>query len=224
MSSTWVPHGHILDKDVEEPYQNAKVSIDAFGKGHHSIILIEDLCRLTWFPLPDFKSNSQIPPSYEVTKGPNKAKVCDLVTRSLDKTHKWYLFSFHEGKEKQAQVDNSAESGSTININIKDLENRAQDYCKEFFDVHRDVDLVYVNTFSGVSVRFWSVRRGDETLRGFWGGDEKDHFEHYRDVGLDAHFHDIERALLRMRPVSIPPVGQVFSQIGTVSLGGLSVT
>ena len=79
------------------------------------------------------------------------------------------------------------ESGpkNTTKSKIRDLENQAQGYCKEFIESHEYVSFVYANTFTGGSVRFWSFTRGDKKLRGFWNGDEKDHFEHYRDVGSD---------------------------------------
>ncbi|KAH8587320.1 hypothetical protein B0O99DRAFT_601762 [Bisporella sp. PMI_857] len=210
MTSAWVPHGHIRDEDLEESYQNARAAVNSSGnsrdpKEYHSIHLMEDLCNLSWFPRPHYKTNSQFPPSD--TKGPNKA--CDLATQYVDDIHKWHLFFFHEGK----RAKNSSES------KIRALENQAQGYCKEFIESHEDVSLVYANTFVGGYVRFWSFTRGDSKLRGFWNGDEKDHFEHYRDVGLDEHFHDIQRALdgIKSMPVSALRRGQDHSQIGVSS-------
>ena len=185
--TSWAPHGQIKSRDLEEAYQNA---LNSQGKEFYSIILVEDLCNSEWFPRPNYKTNSQVPPSN--TGGYNKA--CDLATSFIDSGYKWHLFFFQEGKRAKR----------TSQSNIKALEIQAQGYCKDFLDSNQDVDMVYANTFVGVHVRFWSFTKGDNILRGFWNGDEKDHFEHYRDVGRDSHSSDIERAIHHMKAV---PVG-----------------
>jgi hypothetical protein len=61
--------------------------------------------------------------------------------------------------------------------------------------------------------------RGDSKLRGFWNGDEKDHFEHYRDVGEDENVAQIEDAIAKMKsiPIGVLRRGQHHSQIGASS-------
>ena len=184
--TSWAPHGQIKSQDLEEAYQNA---LNSQGKEFYSIILIEDICNSEWFPRPNYKTNSQVPPSN--TDGYNKA--CDLATSFIDSRHKWHLFFFQEGKRAKR----------TSQSNIRALEIQAQGYCKDFLDSHQDVDMVYANTFVGVNVRFWSFTKGDDILRGFWKGDEKDRFEYYRDVGRDSHSSDIESAIRHMKTMPI---------------------
>jgi hypothetical protein len=214
--TSWAPHGQIKNRDLEEAYQNA---LNAQGKEFYAVILIEDLSNSEWFPRPEYKTNSQVPPSD--TGGYNKA--CDLATSFIDSGYKWHLFFFQEGKRAKR----------TSQSNIKALEIQAQGYCKDFLNSHQDVDMVYANTFVGVHVRFWSFTRGDDILRGFWRGDEKDHFEHYRDVGRESHSGDIEGAIRHMKTVPIGgalPRGLDHDRIGSshfpttqpLSMGSLS--
>lgn len=205
MNSTWVPHGFIQSKDLEEVYENARASSLEDPKEYRSIHLIEDLCHQVWFPGSDFKTNSQYPPSD--SKGPNKA--CDLATQSIDREHNCHMLIFHEGKRARNKT------GSKIRI----LETQAQGYCEEFLKSNENVSMVYSNTFAGASVRFWSFTRGDNKLRGFWAGDKKDEFKHYKDVGLDENLRELQRAIDAMKsmPVSALRRGQDHSQIGATS-------
>ena len=210
MTSRWVPHGLIQDQDLEEVYQAAKLSVDRDGnckdpKEYHTIHLFEDLFNLLTFPRPNYKTNSQQPPSDKV----GSDKLCDLATKAVDDGHKWHMFCFSEGKR----------ASNTSDSKIKALEVQAQGYCKEFVDAHPHVNRIYANTLVGASIRCWSYTRGDSKLRGFWNGDEKDHFEHYRDVGNEEHKLQLERAFADMK--SMPPGvlhrGQDHSQIGASS-------
>jgi hypothetical protein len=207
----WVPHGLIKNQDLEECYQNAKFSVDAKGnsydpKEYHTVHLFEDLFNFQLFPYAEgFKSNSQVPPSDKA--GQDKAS--DIATKYVDDRYKWHMFCFSEAKRAK----------NTSQSKIRAVETQAQGYCKEFLESHPEVNMVYANTLVGASIRCWSYKQGDSKLRGFWNGDEKDHFEHYRDVGEDENVAQLEDAIANMKsiPTGVLRRGQDHSQIGASS-------
>jgi hypothetical protein len=78
-SSAWVPHGYIINRNLEEPYNKAHKSIDQHGnskdpKEHFTIGLWENIFNKVVF-VTDFFVNSQQPPSEK--PGPDTA--CDIV-------------------------------------------------------------------------------------------------------------------------------------------------
>jgi hypothetical protein len=194
MTSQWVPHGLIQDPDLEEPYQNAKKSVDATGnskdpKEYYAVHLFEDLFSYLIFPRPDFKVNSQQPPSEK--KG--KDKVCDLAIKYVDNSRMWHILCFAEAKRAK----------NTSGSKIRALEEQAEGYCEEFIDAHSEMTMVYSCTLVGASLRAWTWIKGDSKLRGFWAGDEKNHFEYYRDVGLEEHRLELESAFDQMKSMPV---------------------
>ncbi len=142
-----------------------------------------------------------MPPSEKA--GPDKA--CDIGTHYVDDNYAWHMFCFSEGKRAR----------NTSQSKIRTLENQAQGYCEEYINSHPEVNLVYANTLVGASIRCWKYQRGDSKLRGFWDGDTKDHFEHYKDVGEEVHRPQLENTFADMK--SMPPgvlrMGQLHSEI-----------
>jgi hypothetical protein len=208
----WQPHGLIQKRALEAPYRDAKLAIDAYGnsqdpKEHFTVKLFEDLFNKQIFAGDDFFVNSQKPPSTK--RGTDKA--CDIVIMYVDGAYEHQILCFAECKRAK----------NVTTSKIRALETQAQGYCQDFLDAHPDNSLAYACTLVGVFIRCWSLRRGDRKLQGFWAGNEKDHFEHYRDVGLDEHRRDIEMAFDQMK--SVPPLGlrlgQDHSAIGSSSYG-----
>jgi hypothetical protein len=83
--SYWMPHGLIQDQRLEEVYQAAKLSVDEHGyskdpKEYYTVHLFEDLFNFVLFPGPNFKVNSQQPPSDK--KGVDKS--CDIAVKFVD--------------------------------------------------------------------------------------------------------------------------------------------
>jgi len=81
----WKPHGLIQKPGLEEPYQDAKLSIDELGnerdpKEHYTVHLFEDLFNKQIFTGDLFYVNSQQPLSRK--KGSDKA--ADIVIKYLD--------------------------------------------------------------------------------------------------------------------------------------------
>lgn len=190
-----MPHGLIRNRDLEQGYQSAKFSVDANGdssdpEGYPTIHLFEDLFKFELFPRAEgFKSNSLVPSSDK--SGQDNA--CDIATRYVDSKHTWHIFCFSEAK----RVKNTSWS------KIRDIEAQAEGYCQEYLESHPDVNIVYANTLVGASIRCWSYSKGDSELRGFWNGDDKGRFEHYRDVGEDENLAQLDHAIARMKSVSI---------------------
>ena len=123
MTSQWQPHGLIRNQDLEESYQNAKKAIDGKGnsndpKEFFTVHLWEDFLPC-YFPRPDFKLNSQQPPS---SKKKGADKQCDLAIKYIDDEFSWHILIFAECKRAK----------NTSKSKIRDLETQAQGYCEEF--------------------------------------------------------------------------------------------
>jgi len=112
---------------------------------------------------------------------------------------------------------------NTIYSNIRDLENQAQGHCQDFLEAHPESDLVYACTLVSARIRCWSLSRGDRKLVGFWDGNGRDDFRYYRDVGLDEHKLELEKAfdLMKSMPPTAIRLGQDPPTIGS-RLGELS--
>jgi hypothetical protein len=174
--ASWKPHGLIQKQTLEASYRNAKLAVDSLGnssdpKEHFTFKLWEDLFNKQLFQGDGFTVNSQQPPS--TRKGSEKA--CDIVVMYVDNDYEHQILCFAECKRaKSVKISK-----------IRALETQAQGYCDEFLEAHPNIDIAYACTLVGVYIRCWSLHRGDDKLKGFWSGNEKDHFEHYKDAGSD---------------------------------------
>ncbi len=65
MANTWIAHGIIVDKRLEMPYRDAKLSVDSNGneidpKEHATVHLFENLFNRVLFTGDDYFVNSQV--------------------------------------------------------------------------------------------------------------------------------------------------------------------
>ena len=213
---SWKPHGLIQKPGLEEPYQNARLSIDIYGneidpKEHFTVHLFEDLFNKEIFTGDMFFVNSQQPPSRK--RGRDKA--CDIAIKYLDQNYHHQILCFAEAKRAR----------NMIYSKIRDLEKQAQGYCQDFLEANQKEEFVYACTLVGASIRCWIMRQGDPNLVGFWDGQQRDDFQYYRDVGLDEHKVELVRAFDLMKSVSPSALrlGQDSSMIGS-RLGALSIS